>query len=68
MSFGNQGINFSTTGTLPANSANYQSQLSNPAAYALPVGNSPGGILCDPSRNERANYRRVLHHLDRADH
>jgi hypothetical protein len=48
MSFGNQGINFSTTGTLPATSANY-SQRSNPAAYALPTASSAGGILCNPS-------------------
>jgi hypothetical protein len=53
MSFGNQGINFSSTGQLPANSAHYFSDRTNPAAYALPVGNTPGGILCDPNQNEQ---------------
>ncbi len=51
MSFGNQGINFSTTGTLNATAANYQSKLSDPTAYALPVGSTPGGILCDPTQS-----------------
>ena len=50
MSFGNQAINWSTSTALPANSANY-SQISNPAAFALPTASSHGGILCDPSQS-----------------
>ena len=49
MSFGNQAINFSTTGTLPASAANYQQERTDPNAYMLPTATTTGGILCNPS-------------------
>ena len=43
-----------TAGTVAPTNANY-SQLSNPAAYGLPSGGNPGGLICDPDQNGTPN-------------
>ena len=44
-SVGPQALSWSSAEVINPTNPNY-SQLSNPAAYALPTGTSPGGALC----------------------
>jgi hypothetical protein len=47
---GSQAYLMGTAGTVTPANANY-SQLSNPAAYKLPTGGKPGGLLCDSNQD-----------------
>ena len=57
-SVGQQASLVSTTEHINSTTANYQSQLSNPAAYEPPQPPAPAAILCNPTRQtDQGSYR-----------
>ena len=65
---GSQVISWGSAEVMNPTNPNY-SQLSNPAAYAVPTATSAGGAICNPSGEDgsqrRFSYRRVLPNHDR---